>query len=593
MSRENSGRWLLGLFGVPFAGVGIGVLVMAVIPTLHDAWRMQAWVSVPAQVVSAELVTRQGDDSDTWQAVAHYRYRVAGTEYDGHRVAINDGGADNLGDFQRERARELVSAWQSGSPIPVWVNPEDPSESVYHRGIRKGLLGMYGLFALVFGGAGVAMIVRAVRHRGGGTGVVSADRPWLTRTAWASPTLVARQGGKTRLLWFGAVFWCALSAPANFAIPQELARGNYPILIILLFDLVGIGLVVAAIRQTLAARRFGDTPLQMDPHPGAIGGEVGGYFDARVPYRADQVFTVGLSCVRTWVTGSGKNRSTHRDVRWQDGRSLYAEPAGDGESRVWFAFSPPAELPVSQTPSDDYVSWHLRVDCALPGVDFSREWEVPVFATAAAGSGTPRRRMRAAVAEEAAAVEAAVGFTQTAGGAAMDFRAGRHWRWALVMILVFGGMFGGAGAGMALVGDDLMVRWVMAPVFLCIGLLCVTTGLWMIGNRLRVEATGEGLQIRRWLFGVPVMNRLIVRDEIEGIGYVRGSTASVGGRTTQYYDLAVCLNDGRRHGIGDSLAGVAQARQAAGAFATYARLRALDELPGQRRLGGTNTGGGH
>lgn len=595
MSRQVSGRagrWFLGLFGLPFAGVGIAVLALAVFPTVHDAWRMQAWVPVPAEVLSAELVTSRSDDSDTFRATVQYRYVFGGREYDGHRVAINDGGADNIGDFQRQRAGELMAARSDGRPIEVWVNPENPAEAVYHREIRTGLLGMYGLFALLFGGTGIVMIVMALRHRDGSTGVVSADRPWATRTEWASPTLVARQGGKTGLLWFGAIFWCALSAPANFVIPQELAQGNYAILVILLFDLVGIGLVVAAIRQTLAARRFGDTSLHIDPHPGAIGGEVGGYFDVRVPYQADQVFKVSLGCVRTWVSGSGKNRSTHRDVRWQDDRSLYAEPVAENASRVWFAFSPPTGLPVSQPPSDDYVSWRLQAACSLPGVDFSADWEVPVFATAESGSGTPRRRMRAAAAEEAAEVEAATGFTQTAGGAAMDFRAGRHWLWGLVTALLFGGAFGGGGVGMALVGDDFIVRWVMAPIFLAVGILCVGIGLWMIGNRLHVEATAEGVHIRRWLFGVPVMDRLLDRHDIAGIGYTRGSTAQVGSRTTRYYDLAVRLVDGRQHGIGDSLAGVAQARQAAEAFATYARLPFLDELSVARPFGGTGTAGG-
>lgn len=592
MSKGKRARWGLVLFGLPFAAVGGFMFVMALVPTLHDAWRMQQWIPVEAEVVSAELKTSpsdDSDDSDTFQAVAHYRYRYDGADYDGHRVAINDEGSDNIGNFQQQRAAELMAARNAGVPVQVWVNPDDPSESVYHRGIRAGLLGMYALFTFVFGGVGIGLIVYGLRYRDGATGVVSPDRPWETRTAWASPEIRASQGGTAKLLWFFALFWCALSAPANFFIGEEIAKGNYAILVILLFDAVGIGLVAAAIHQTISARRFGEPVLRMDPHPGAVGavgavaGTVGGHVDVRVPYQADRVFTVTLSAVRTWVSGSGKNRSTRNQVLWQDVRRLYGEPAGEGETRIWFAFEPPAGLPVSQAPSDDYSHWQLRATCELPGVDFGRDWELPVFATGAAGTGTPRRRMRTAAAEEAAAVEQLTGFTQTAGGAAMEFRAGRQWGWGLGT-LVFGGIFTAVGIGLLVGGDDWTAQWVIAPVFLLVGLLCDGIAFWMLGNRLRVEADAEGVRLRRWLFGIPVMNRLVRREDIAGVGFCRGSTAQVAERVIQYYDLALSLKDGRRFDIGDGLEGSGQAQRAAEAFATYARLAVLGELPSARPL---------
>lgn len=410
------------------------------------------------------------------------------------------------------------------------------------------------------------------------------SKPWLARPEWASAEIVARQGGKTGGLWLAALLWCGFCVPANLVLARELAAGNYPVLVVLLFDLVGVGLLAAAVRQTLSMRRYGNTPLQLDPYPGSIGGEVGGYFDARVPYRDGQVFTVTLTCLHTRVTGSGKNRSTHHDPLWQDTRQLLGEPQADGNTRLWFAFAPPAGLPPAQPPSDDYVSWSVSAHCKVPGVDFTRDWPLPVFATADRGSGLPRRRMAVAIAQEAAAVEAVTGFEQTTGGIAMDFRAGRHWGMALLLIVVFGGGFGGAGVFMGLQGDDPVVRWGMAPVFVLVGVVCLLAGLWQLGNRLRVESDGGGVRIRRWLFGVPVASHDIPRSSIAGIGFSQGAMMTVGGRVTRFYELRLQLADGGGREVGRDLAGTAQATQAAQAFASYTRLPFLGEVTVARHL---------
>ena len=60
---KKSGAWFLMLFALPFAAVGIGMLVLGVLPALYDWARMQSWHAVPAQVVSAQLHTHRGSKS--------------------------------------------------------------------------------------------------------------------------------------------------------------------------------------------------------------------------------------------------------------------------------------------------------------------------------------------------------------------------------------------------------------------------------------------------------------------------------------------------------------------------------------------------
>ena len=73
------GKLFLSLFALPFAGVGVWML-WSISSTLFDAWQMRDWVQVEARLTSGGYETHSGDDSDTYEAQARYRYRFAGRE---------------------------------------------------------------------------------------------------------------------------------------------------------------------------------------------------------------------------------------------------------------------------------------------------------------------------------------------------------------------------------------------------------------------------------------------------------------------------------------------------------------------------------
>lgn len=159
---RRAGGWLLGLFALPFAAVGVGMLLLSVLPTLYDWARMQWWQPVPATLVSARLDTSRSSKSSSYTVKASYRYQVAGREYQGDRVAIS-GGGDNVGDFQEALGARLEQALRDGAPVQVWVSPSDPSEAVIDRSLRPGLLALKMVFVVVFGGVGVGLLVHVLR----------------------------------------------------------------------------------------------------------------------------------------------------------------------------------------------------------------------------------------------------------------------------------------------------------------------------------------------------------------------------------------------------------------------------------------------
>ena len=152
--KKQGSRWPGVLFGLVFFSVGAGFLVFSVVPNLWDVARMQGWVPVQADVVAADLETGSSDGGTTYKATAKFRYEFKGQRYTGSRVGIADGGRDNVGDWHQLTHGKL----NGRRHVMLWVNPADPSESVFDRELRWGLLGFKMIFVIVFGGAGAVVM---------------------------------------------------------------------------------------------------------------------------------------------------------------------------------------------------------------------------------------------------------------------------------------------------------------------------------------------------------------------------------------------------------------------------------------------------
>lgn len=565
----------LMLFGIPFAAVGIGILGFKVVPDVAEWQAMKAWQPVSAQVLAAGLQEHRGDDSTTYEATGRYRYSYDGRDYESERVALS-GGADNLGDFQQQLAAQLQQAQASGETVVAWVNPEQPQEAVISRELRLGQLAFFIVFGLVFAAVGIGVIAAGFFTSGGSTGVVDADQPWRSRKEWASPEIRAGGKGTAIAAWFIALIWCGISGIATVAGYDEFVNKDNPAaLLVLLFDAVGLGLLYWAVHATLSARRFGELVLRLDPHPGSIGGDVGGMIDIPVAHSDQRAVAMTLTCLHVYTRRSGKNSETRRDALWSDTRYFFGEPAIDGKTRVHFAFAVPDGLPVSTAADNDYHQWTLELACDLPGVDLSRSFDIPVFATA-----TKTRlssRVRESQEESLAHLETLMNLQQIAGGISMDYRAGRHWRGGLGVIL-FGLVFGAVPVFMFYV-DDLpgFARVMFGAIFGLVALVCVAAGLWMAGNRLQVAIDETGLRLQRHLFGVPVQILSVPRHDLAGIHAVRAGSSTSGSKVTVYYSLQLKLNDGSLHGIGDGFRGYGEAQRAAEAIAAFTRLAFLGE----------------
>ena len=371
---------------------------------------------------------------------------------------------------------------------------------------------------------------------------------WQDIGAWKNGRV---RSGARAMIWVSLLFGVAftgLSLPGVLAIPEEIGKGNHAILLILLFPVVGFAALALFVHSLIAWRRFGRTELILDPVPGSIGGDFGGSLDTRIAWRPGLKMEVTLNCQRITTTGSGKNRSTRTRVVWQRDGMASLSPGPQG-TRCEFRFDIPVGLPQSEKASSDYHQWLLQLECELPGVDFKRNFVVPVFNT-----GVPQRSSlkTAYVKDSAPLAQAPASIVQihnSAEGLVFYYPRHRH-LWMGLMMSLFGSVFAIAGYFAGRESGDL----IFPLVFGGIGGIFVIIGLYVLGNTLTTTVTGQGIRIVRNIYGIR-FQRKAARAEINKLERRIGSQMQTGSTTRVYYAIDAHTRDGRRITVADTLEG--------------------------------------
>lgn len=386
-----------------------------------------------------------------------------------------------------------------------------------------------------------------------------AGKSWLRHRQWASPEIACNTRTGLWLMWFFAGIWNALSSFVWFVIPEELAKGNHAILIAALFPLVGMGLFGSAIYLTWTWRRFGPVAVALDPYPGAIGGQVGGTIDLRLPYASEHRFSLVLSCLYSYVSGSGKNRSRKEKLVWQATGFAYSEAVATG-TRLNFCFDVPADLPESEPSGARYHLWRLTLKANLPGVDLSRQFNLPVFPTAEQSRFQQRNSSVHfhAVEQREALIESVLTIEQVPGGIELFFPMLRHAR-AKLFWLVFGIIFAGAGIGLNYAKD---APTFLALIFSATGLLIIIFTFYSLFNSLRVRLDGYGISgERRWL-GLPLGKHFAPRSEVQQLVIRTSYSRQSGGEHVDVCTIQAHTNSGKKITVAESLQGRNTALQA-------------------------------
>ena len=363
--KEKLGAALVCLvFAIPFGGVGAGA-AYAIAGTIRDGVAAREWVRVKAEVLS------HGNGS------VLYRYTMDGKSYTGDRLGSNViGGTDNVDSWHEDMDSMLTAARSEGKPITVFVNPDDPAQSMVDNTIRWKLLVFFVPFALAFGGVGVGalfMMYKALSGDGPASARRTRDRTGKAVTQavlaakGATPnTIASDQRGGMVMLWVFAFFWNSISFPIAFLFVPEIWRsGEWVGLLVLLFPAIGVLLLWGCISSTINYVRRGGAQLLLKNEKPRAGGVVEGSVSFPRGIAPGTAFRVRLVCNRATVDSEGDKSWGKFWDRDQEVRAA----AVAGDVRLPFRFEIPGNLPGSgeQGRNREYA-WRVEARPTSAGV---------------------------------------------------------------------------------------------------------------------------------------------------------------------------------------------------------------------------------
>jgi hypothetical protein len=405
--------------------------------------------------------------------------------------------------------------------------------------------------------------------------------PWLWRTDWANRKAESLRKKTEITAWVVCIFCNMVMIPVGVSVIPQLARHSDPrVFLVLGFSLIGVILFVVALRATLRRRRFGNTFFEFYSLPFSPGGRLGGRIHLKLDSNAEHGIDIRLSCVRKTITGSGDSRSTSQTVLWQTEQNV---PVGamemDSLGRmipVDFAIPRDAYVTDHDNPSDQ-VLWLLHAQADIPGINYTDDFEIPVFKTSSASeqiSADSSETFGSAAgsfsdtdaAPIAAPANPKVIISSQAGGTEFYFPAFRTPSRAIFLLI-----FTAIWTGVVYFLFHSSAPWFFPLVFgffdvlLILGVFHVVLGT----SRIRV-GNGELTSTSRVL-GVGSTKRFSVSDIVAVVAVTSGQQGGTQGQSM--YAIRLRTKNGRRITLADEIASRQEARWIVSQIETLAGLK--------------------
>lgn len=552
MTKKESGRsWFGALFGLIFLFAGLAVAYMSAGKMTIDYFRTATWYEVPADIVSLDLKRNYGDDSTTYVVKGVYDYQYNGVSYRGNRIALGTS-SDNIGDYWQELYDQLRRERRSGS-VTALVNSSNPTEAILDRTYRWEKVGFALIFVMTFCVIGGFFTWASLRKE-------DPDTQSLRQQSGEGISS-DQKSGSWFIIWFGSVFLLFGLFFSVLSLPDELAKGNYAALFVLLFVLVG-GLITGfGIKVQRAYKRFGPTPLFLDPVSPSVGGDFGAWFllsNRQLTNRIQSLPAMKgtLTCKKSYKSGD----DTKTKIIWQEDVPIYTE--GDAEGiRVQCLAQIPRDGQSSKDGSNgSRTFWELAIEADFSAQKmgkFSRSWEVsiaPVQTTPASSTlMIPERFLLKHQEQLSEAASQSLSeqflFQDTGRFIQLISEQGRCWLWN-VSGLLFGAAF--AWMGYFTINQD----WWPGYIFLVVGAAVIFGSALSWGSSIKSEFDKEGRMSKiekRW-FGILYSTNTVPIFNSEQFSVKVTSSSQSGSKSTDYLAMYI-ESEGNKYKVAEGIKG--------------------------------------
>lgn len=388
---------------------------------------------------------------------------------------------------------------------------------------------------------------------------MSSNYPWLDRQAWKNGRIASREEGSWKLVAVVALIWNVFTTTITALVLLD-HRPDFPdpLYFILLFPAVGLLLAWKAYQQFRQWRRYGPLKLTLDPYPGNIGGDVGGYLTlaARPAELVD--LEVNVSCVRVTIGRNSHKSSRTESVKWRSRVNSRVDMAANG-SRISFRVEIVPDLPDSEPAEGERIEWLLYLHSKQAGLECS--FEIPVFDT---GFAEQSRLLVDAAPQKIAQHQfpaRSVRVQRRPDGLELIYPSTRNSNGLWIAILFGSGFFAvGLWLGYQTVTGfsrqmlfSAALTGFMCLIFGSIGLVIMLGSLYLKFNELRVLIGRDTVTTRRsigpwrWIYSSPI-------SKVRKVGKYISMQSRQGASSTVHYSITG-YTDGRDLALGDAING--------------------------------------
>jgi hypothetical protein len=407
----------------------------------------------------------------------------------------------------------------------------------------------------------------------------SADAPWMRQKDWACGRI--HSAGVARLilwwivagLWNGfmliliAVFW---GDPENEDVVKVLS----------LFELVGVGILIWAVRRTWAWLRYGGSVLELSSTPGVIGGMLEGQIQTGIRTFPTKPVQLVLTCLRRRYVKRRKESNTTTDILWEADRGVEAGRFARGPRglAIPVRIAIPYGLPCSDSSDpDNQIHWQLVISSDLPGVDFRAEFRVPVFVTADSKNDWTKEKVDEMADRERKAESLPESLraqswmtpvrTRPTRGGGMEYIFRMDTPLKMVMGLTLTAVLICAGSFGLYIWLGELGPFAILPGIIGLLLLLAAIGAWTFKSRVLIE--NGMVSIRKSLLGIPLV-RKIRFSEISQVRVRQEELDGVQGKNRPW-DIEIGCKEGRPIRIGASIREQSEAARLAAEIRQLAR----------------------